>query len=64
MYVSVAHFCTPILHYTPHLYIYYTTLSDNEQIDDLEKWLIGTILPAFNSRIDNVSIKDAVNMFL
>ncbi|WP_214691172.1 MULTISPECIES: hypothetical protein [unclassified Exiguobacterium] len=47
----------------PHLYIYYTELSDNQLIDDLEKWLIGTILPEFNSRIDNVSIKDAVKMF-
>ncbi|MGC7946871.1 hypothetical protein [Bacillus toyonensis] len=52
-----------IKYWGPHLYISYTTLGSNEEIDDIESWLIGTILPAFNSRIDNVSIKEAVSMF-
>ncbi|MGG0703369.1 hypothetical protein [Bacillus paramobilis] len=47
----------------PNLYISYTTIGDNTTIDDIESWLIGTILPACNSVITNVSIKEAVSMF-
>jgi len=52
-----------IKYWGPHLYISYTTLASNDEINDIEKWLIGTILPAINSRIDNISIKAAVSMF-
>lgn len=52
-----------IKYWGPHLYISYTTLGSNEEIEDIESWLIGTIIPTFNAKIDNVSIKSAVRMF-
>ncbi|GGC76465.1 hypothetical protein GCM10007216_03770 [Thalassobacillus devorans] len=53
-----------LIHYWGrHLYISYTPLDDNELIVDLEKWLIASVLPVYNPKIDEVETKNAVRMF-
>jgi hypothetical protein len=52
-----------IKYWGPYLYVSYTTLSDNELIVDLEKFLIASVLPVYNPAIDEVEVKEAKRMF-
>ncbi len=60
------HIHTMLKNWTNHLHLYYVELTNNAEIDEIEKKLINAMVPPFNHDVPNTEIKKvktAVNAF-